>query len=195
MNSRDRLAALAVALAALSIAFASVFVYDPVTATVAPVSPPVTFSPGSNAGRPDLGNNIIEVSVGTNGTSASVTVHPTYRTTLYKDVLRVGNNDATKSYNVWVKVEAPLTLPPGSIARLCFVSSSRSLTIFPPDYSVDVKCVDLLTAGLKEEVGNLGSGGVWQIDVFIHIPEGVALPSSTTANIALVYTPSTETPP
>ncbi|MGC9122145.1 MAG: hypothetical protein ACP5HP_04320, partial [Thermogladius sp.] len=38
-----------------SIVFASVFVYYPVSVAVSPVSPPVYFAQGSNAGKDDLG--------------------------------------------------------------------------------------------------------------------------------------------
>ncbi|MDT7895223.1 MAG: hypothetical protein RQ855_03385, partial [Desulfurococcales archaeon] len=66
--------ALSVALAIaiiLSYAFASVFVYYPLTVNLSPVSPPIKFLAGSNANQSDLGgggspytSNTIGVTIG-----------------------------------------------------------------------------------------------------------------------------------
>jgi len=109
----------------ISIAFASVFVYYPMAVTLQPVSPPVYFDAGANSNQNDLGgsgtpytSNIISVSIGSNATYLTITVHPTYQVTYYKNVSIVYNNDG-KSYKVCFRVNTPLSnLPPNSKAYL-----------------------------------------------------------------------------
>ncbi|MEM4615261.1 MAG: hypothetical protein QXN25_06685, partial [Desulfurococcaceae archaeon] len=110
---------LALALLAMTATLASVFAYYPLTITVSPTEPGVVFERGSNAGQPDIGEgNTITVSVGANKTSASVTIHPTYRENYYKDVLQIVNNDdnAMNVYIVFTFVSN--TLPAGSTVKL-----------------------------------------------------------------------------
>jgi hypothetical protein len=65
MRFERRLLALVSLAVFASIVFASVFVYYPACITVSPVSPPVVFAAGSNAGKPDLlGTNTISVNIG-----------------------------------------------------------------------------------------------------------------------------------
>ncbi|MGC9011912.1 hypothetical protein, partial [Thermogladius sp.] len=78
-----------------SIVFASVFVYYPVSVTVSPVSPPVYFEYGTNANQPDLGGaNTIDVTLGANKTSLTITIHPTYWVSYYKNVSLIVNGDS-----------------------------------------------------------------------------------------------------
>ncbi|MEM0026677.1 MAG: hypothetical protein QXT53_02590 [Ignisphaera sp.] len=92
---------------------ASVFAYYPLQLTVQPVSPPLVFAAGTNANQPDLGANTISVTVEQNSTSATITIHPTYHTTYYKDVIRISNTD-TRVYNVWLVLDQVTnTLPTG----------------------------------------------------------------------------------
>jgi len=192
----------------LSIAFASVFSYYPAQVSVAPTSPPVYFALGKNAGSSDLGSgNTITLTLGKNGSSGSITIHPTYQVTYYKNVTVIVNSD-TKAYNVYIRVTSPITLPTGSgsaigtsptsgMAKLYIYSkgASRSLTGFPtPAPSGSYITVDLTTTGTTS-VGSLSGGGVYEIDIYIYIPEGASLPSSLTASIMLIATPSSETPP
>jgi len=94
----------------ISIAFASVFVYYPMEVKLRPVSPPVYFAAGTNSNQDDLGNgNTISVSIGSNGGSLIVTVHPTYQTAVYKSVAKIVNSDS-KAYNVYVYVKRALHL-------------------------------------------------------------------------------------
>lgn len=186
--------------------FASVFVYYPVAVTLQPINPPVYFEPGINAGQPDL-LETIDVSVGTKGASLRVAIHPTYQTNVYKSVAIVRNVD-TKAYNIYVRVAMPITpiagpsggsaipgQPMVSDVKLCFVASTRSTSGWPtPGYNVDVGCVSLQSTGTTL-IGSLNGGGSWEVDLYVYIPEGAILPSSVTAEVLLIYTPSAETPP
>jgi hypothetical protein len=194
----------------LSTAFASVFSYYPAQVSVAPTSPPVYFALGKNAGSSDLGSdNTINLTLGKNGSSGSITIHPTYQVTYYKNVTVIVNSD-TKAYNVYIRVTSPITLPTGSgsaistsptsgMAKLYIYSknASRSLTGFPtpaPSGSY-IAVVNLTTTGTTS-VGSLNAGSAYEIDIYIYIPEGASLPSSPlTASIMLIATPSSETPP
>jgi hypothetical protein len=193
----------------LSTAFASVFSYYPAQVSVAPTSPPVYFASGDNAGSSDLGNgNTITLTLGTNGSSGSITIHPTYQVTYYKNVTVIVNSD-TKAYNVYIRVTSPITLPTGSgsaigtsptsgMAKLYIYSkgASRSLTGFPtPAPSGSYITIIDLTATGTTYLGSLSGGGVYEIDIYIYIPEGASLSSSLTASIMLIATPSSETPP
>ncbi|MEM0249336.1 MAG: hypothetical protein QXG15_00905 [Desulfurococcaceae archaeon] len=179
---------LALALLAMTATLASVFAYYPLTITVSPTEPGVVFERGSNAGQPDIGEgNTITVTVGANKTSASITIHPTYQENYYKDVLRINNTDdnAMNVYVVFTSVSN--TLPAGSTVKL-FVYEGVTM----------VKELDVTSPRLNQpiSIGLLGVGRVWQIDVYIYIPEGTVITgASYTASAKLVYTPSTETPP
>jgi len=194
----------------ISIAFASVFVYYPMAVTLQPAQPPVYFETGSNAGAYDLGgsgtpytSNIISVSIGSNATYLTITVHPTYQVTYYKNVSIVYNNDG-KSYKVCFRVNTPLSnLPPNSKVYLYIYSQGgvRSLSGYPtPTPSGYLAQIDLTSTGTTPCVGTLGSNKFYEMDLYIYIPEGynVGMTSGTTytANLLLIYTPQTsETPP
>jgi len=200
----------------ISIAFASVFVYYPMAVTLQPVEEPIYFVESTNSNQNDLGgigrvytSNTISVSIGSNGTSLNITVHPTYQTAVYKSVAKIVNRDQ-KGYDVWINIRwtnisitaSPLgstfsTQDSQSNITICFVGSSRSTSGFPtPGYTVDVKCVSLQSTGLTK-IGSLPAGGSWDIDLYVYIPEGAYDITSTTytALIHLIYTPSGETPP
>jgi len=204
--SRARVSAV-LAIAALllsSLGFASVFTYYPVTVSISPVPPPVSFTTGtgSNAGQPDLGaGNTISVSIGASGASADITIHPTFRTTYYKNITMIKNwepSSGGKAYNVYIRVVTQASLPAGSQAVVYIYSqgATRSLTGFPnpaPASGTYVASVSLLSSGTTS-IGPLNPGSAWEVDVLVYIPEGTT-PSSTTAQIQLIYTPSGETPP
>jgi hypothetical protein len=188
----------------ISIAFASVFVYYPMAVTLQPVQPPVYFETGSNAGAYDLGrsdttSNTISVSIGSNATSLTITVHPTYQVTYYKNVSIVYNNDS-KSYKVCFRVDTPLSnLPSGSKAYLYIYNQNgtRSLSDYPtPTPSGYLAQIDLTsTETTCVESTTLESNKFYEIDLYIYIPEGynVGMESRTTytANLLLIYTPQT----
>jgi len=204
--SRARISAV-LAIAALllsSLGFASVFTYYPVTVSISPVPPPVSFTTGagSNAGQPDLGaGNTISVSIGASGASADITIHPTFRTTYYKNITLIKNWESgtgAKAYNVYIRVVTAASLPSGSQAVIYIYNQNapRQLTGFPnpaPASGTYVASVSLLSTGTTS-IGSLNAGSAWEVDVLVYIPEGTT-PSSTTAQVQLIYTPSGETPP
>jgi hypothetical protein len=184
MNNKNTLILVAGLMAMVFVA-ASVFAYYPLNITVSPTTPPVTFATGSNSNQDDLGpGNTITVSLGSNYASASVTVHPTYQTTYYMDVLRITNSDS-KAYNVTIRVVEEISS--FSIKLKIYTrgtSGSRTL----------IGTVDL-TYTHDENIGILSSVGTWEVDIEVSIPEGSPLPSPATAKLQLIYTPSSETPP
>ena len=181
----------------ISIAFASVFVYHPMAVTLQPVQPPVYFDAGTNSNKDDLGYKI-SVSIGDNATSLTITVHPTYQVTYYKNVSIVYNSDY-KSYKVCFKVNTPLSnLPPDSEAYLYIYSngSDRSLSGYPtPTPSGFLAQIDLTSTTVPTKIGLLNAGQGYELDLYIYIPEGASLPSTQTIQLYLIYTPSGETPP
>jgi hypothetical protein len=185
---------------ALSIAFAAVFSYYPVSITISPVSPPVYFEPGSNANTSDLGaDNTITVSVGSSGTSVSITIHPTYQVTYYKNVTLIVNNDS-KAYNISLRVATPATGLPSGASAVVYVYSknaTRSLSEYPtpePPSGQYVKNVSLTSTGTTY-IGYLSGNSTYEIDIYVYIPEGTSLPSSISAGLLLIASPSSESPP
>jgi len=192
----------------ISIAFAGVFVYYPMTVTLQPVQPPVYFAVGTNSNKDDLGNsvsdttytsNTIYVSIISSGTSLDITVHPTYQVTYYKNVAIVYNNDPTKAYKVCFRVETSLNLPAGSEAYLYIYSQgdTRSLSGYPkPAPSGFLAQIYLTSTDKKCVPTTLGSKQSYEMDLYIYIPGGGNLETTYTANLLLIYTPQTsENPP
>ncbi|MEM1679511.1 MAG: hypothetical protein QXD20_09820 [Ignisphaera sp.] len=177
-----------VAVALAMVAVASVFAYYPLTLQAVPTAPGVVFEPGSNAGQPDIGaGNTITVTIGANKTSASITIHPTYQENYYKDVLRINNTDDNAMYVYIVFTSVVNNLPAGSIVKL-----------FVYEGATRVRELDITNPAVNQpiSIGQLGAGRVWQLDVYVYIPEGTVIAGrSYTASAKLVYTPSTETPP
>lgn len=165
--------------AASTVALASVFVYNPLTVNINPVSPPVIFDLGSNANQADLAGNTIEVTLGADQASATVTIHPTFQTTYYKNITLIKNTDTT-TYYVWIRVESAASLPAGSTAYMILNDTSTTT-------------VDLLSTGSYGPI-TLSGGQTLQADFRITIPEGTT-PSTTTATLKVIYSTSTETPP
>jgi len=188
--------ALSVALAIaiiLSYAYSAVFVYYPMNVILRPVDPPIIFSPGSNANQNDLGgqnnpydSNKIDVNTGLQGTVLSLTLHPTYQYNYYYNLSLIVNNDG-KAYYITLKVKQAASLPPDSVARLLVYNA--------PSGGDEVADVSLLSTG-DTATAQIPAGGVWRIDVYIYIPEGNTLPSQTSAEVQLIYSPETGvTPP
>jgi len=195
----SRRVALLVAVAVLlAIVNAAAFAFYPVSLSLSTVSPPVYSSEGSNAGQPDLGgsteagtytSNVIEVTIGSDGTSADITVHPTYRRVYYRNVTVVINQDG-KAYNVWLRITDALEDAKILSAKL-YLKDSAGTTV--------------LTADLKA-TGDYGSaslpaGGKLYADIELQIDAtggSYDTPPSltdTAASLQLIYTPSSETPP
>ena len=185
--------ALSVALAIaiiLSYAFASVFVYYPITVNLSPVNPPIVFQYGRNANEDDLGNgNIIGVSIGPDGARLTLTLHPTRQHNYYKEVSLIENTDG-KAYYITVRVNSAANLPSGSVARLLIYDRPIGGTL--------VANVNLLATGDTSASATISASGtpgsVWRIDLYIFIPEGSSV-SATSAFVQLIYSPSSETPP
>ncbi|MDK6028741.1 hypothetical protein QPL79_05140 [Ignisphaera sp. 4213-co] len=204
-------ALLLTAISILAAAFiaASVFAYYPLKLVVQPVTPPITFVPGTNANKSDLGStdlgssNTITVSLGKNSTSAEITIHPTYHTTYYKNVMMIVNND-TKAYNVSLVVDTVSNnLPPGSKVYMIVFSSgaSRSLSASYPEPGLPssyVRVINLTNIRTRTSkwIQWLDANSIWEIDFMVYIPEGASLTdASATFGMHLVYSPSEETPP
>ena len=176
-----KIAFLVAVLAFLAIpVMASVFVYLPINMRLTQISPPITFALGTNANQADLEGNTIGVSLGTNSSSATLSLHPTYQTTYYEDILKI-NDAGTKNYNVTLRVVTPVSLPSGGWAKLIVKTGTTTYSI------------DLTTSG-DTSLGTIASGSSWQVDVEIYIPEGNAL-VTTSASLQLIYTPESGTPP
>ncbi len=185
MRGASTKVAVLIALALLmAIVNASVFTYYPLGINLVPVSPPVIFKEGSNAGQHDLYYGHygykIDVTIGENGASATIKLHPTYQTTYYHDVLKITNQD-DGAYYVWVYVEEAMEELPGG---------SEAYLIIGDQY------FDLLSTGLSDEYVTLNSGGSLRVDLKFFIPEGSTLPGSSSAAIKLIYSPqNVEKPP
>ena len=199
MNRRDIfIAAIAVTLIlTISIAYANVFVYMPIEVKLQPVSPPVRFDLGSNANKPDLGpGNTITVNLDASNTSLDITIHPTFRVSYYKNISIVINTDS-KAYYLYFRVVTAATLPSGGVAKLCIypANATRSLSGWPdPDVPSSVTCISLTSTNTSSPL-TLNAGDKIEIDVYVKIPPAASLPSQTSAQIHLIYTPTQETPP
>ena len=188
MNNKNALLPLVVWLMALAFVAASVFVYYPLSVTVSPVEPPIVFGLGSNANQSDLCGYNITVELGPKNTSAAITIHPTYETTYYKNVTIISNTD-TRAYNVSLRVVQAINFPPGSILELRIYAGGANRSAVRPIATVN------LTLMYTKYIGELSSSGRWEVDVRVHIPQGSSWPSSATAYLELIYTPSSERPP
>ncbi|MEM2208359.1 MAG: hypothetical protein QXG17_06695 [Sulfolobales archaeon] len=179
-----------VTLAITAIVLASVFAYYPLTITAQPTAPGVVFETGSNANQPDIGTgNTITVTIGDNKTSASITIHPTYRENYYKDVLRIKNGDdnAMNVYIIFTSLSN--TLPAGSVVKLFVYNEATGTKVIELDITNP-------TTNQPISIGLIAAGGTWQIDFYVYIPEGTSIRvASYSASAKLVYSPSTETPP
>ncbi len=172
------IALLAIA-AVASVAFASVFVIYPGSILAVPQAPPIVWAAGSNSNQSDIGGQSISVTVGVNSTQLSITVHPTYEYTYYKNVTIIKNNDATHGYYVAIRVVNPANV--SSIAGasvLMNISNSTSYEI-----------ISLTSTGTYYWY-YLPAGGHLNVDLQYYIPPGVKLPSEITLTIQLIYSPT-----
>ncbi|MFZ8791941.1 MAG: hypothetical protein ACO2OS_06730 [Thermosphaera aggregans] len=190
MQAGKYILGLTIATILASIVFASVFVYYPASVQVSPRAPPVIFEEGSNSNQRDLYGETITTDIDATGTSASITLHPTYQRTYYKDVLRIKNQDSEVYY---VKVNVVSTITGGNIV-------SAKIHVYRGD--VKVGEIDLLTTGLQPDSWiALNGNGELRIDLeFRYATTGgshdTAPPGSGTISLELVYsTVNNETPP
>jgi len=172
---------LLIALAAIVAAVnAAVFAYYPITVNITGTQP-VAFDLGSNANQSDLGaGNSIVVSLGSNSTSVTITIHPTYQYTYYHNITLVKNIDTGKSYYVAFRVTQPISgWPAGSVAKMIVYTSGGTKVIE----------VDLKQQYTTSWIGPLSAGDYYRIDFYIYYPEGSSLPSGTSVSVQLIYSP------
>lgn len=167
---------------------AYVFTYYPLIMNINPVAPPIIFKYGGGTGKADLRGTIITVSIGDANTSLSITIHPTYQKTYYKDIARINNTDVN-AYYIMIEVSTPLTNTKITSAKLYF-------------YEENVKKleVNLLTTGRSSYV-QINGKAEWRINVEIEISEtGGSYNNppfiSDTVKLKLIYsTQNVEIPP
>jgi len=178
---------LAASLAATAV-FASVFVYYPATIHVSPVPPPVIFLEGSNANQRDLGgSNTIAVTILNANTSLSVTVHPTYQVTYYKNITVINNTDASNPYYIAFKVNIPA---PASDSNL----QSANLIVRNDSNGQILQTVDLKDTGTSSWI-LLNAGQHYSLDLNITYSAGSntytqAPGKDFIASIQLIYSPT-----
>jgi len=175
------LIALVVAAVAAVVVNAGIFAYRRMTASITVVQPVIVFDYGSNANQLDLwAGNIIAVALGPNNVSATITIHPTYQHTYYRNVTLVKNLDSTPYY-VAFRVVTPVTgWPTDSAAKMIMYSSAGT----------NVAEVDLKQPYTTDWIGPLSVGDYYRIDFYIYYPEGYPLPSNTTqVQVQLIYSP------
>jgi len=180
------LIALAAAVVAVVAVNAGIFAYRRITAEVTVVQPLVVFDYGSNANQPDLGaGNKIAVALGPNNVSVTITIHPTYQHTYYRNVTIVKNLDSIPYY-VAFRVVTPITgWPTGSTAKMIIYSSNGT----------EVAEVDLTQHYTTGWIGILGAGDYCRIDFYTYYPEGHPLPDNTQVEVQLIYSPQSQEAP
>jgi hypothetical protein len=185
----SRLAILALLAVGVAVANASVFVFYPGNVQLSTVKPPIIFSLGDNAGKQDLGNgNTITVTLGAANTSVSITVHPTYEITYYKNITVINNTD-NQPYYFCVNVADAFTDSKITQAKLLIYNGLG-------DDATLIKTVDLKTTtnGCTADT-EIGAGANFRVDLLIQIDETGGSPDSapslsdTSATFQLVYSP------
>jgi len=174
---------LAASLAATAV-FASVFVYYPVTIQASPTAPPVIFSSGTNSNGIDLGGRTIEVYISQANTSLSVTVHPTYQVTYYKNITVINNTDSSNPYYIAFRVNTAASDSNLQSANLIVKDSSGKT----------VQTIDLMQTGTSSWI-TLGASQHYSLDLNITYSAGSntytqAPGSGFTASIQLIYSPT-----
>ncbi len=170
---------------------AAVFVYNPVNLNLSTVKPPIIFEEGSNAGGSDLGGNNIGVDISSSHTGVTITVHPTYGTTYYKNITVI-ENQGTETYYVAFKVEDSL-----------YDSKISSALLIVKDQSGTTKyTLDLTNTGTTDWALTLNGGVKYYVDLSITIDGSTGSPDQapslgdTQAKVSLIYSPqNTESPP
>jgi len=196
-NQKRTLATLAALAITLAVVNASVFVYYPLNISLTPSKPAVYFVAGNNANGPDImygAGNTIAVTIDSAGAQASITVHPTYQRTYYKEVLKITNQD-NQAYYVWLIIDDPITITTdGNLtAAKLYVKDASDTTVKP---------IDLSQTG-SVQIGQISGGATWRIDLEFQItgygsngsPDQAPKLSDVSASLRLAYTPSNETPP
>ena len=199
------LVAATIGLMILALVAAAVFTYYPLTLAVQPAGPKVVFDYGSNANQPDIYDEI-GVSIGSNKTYASITIHPTYQVTYYKNITLIKNTD-TKAYNVYLVINNSAGGLPADSKVVLYIykqGATRNLAGWPaaslePKTGTYVAYINLAATSLDSpvQIGQLAGGSTWEVDILVYIPEGnyAVETYSQTFSMHIVYTPGSETPP
>jgi len=176
-NHTKELVVLTILLAvAVSVVNAAVFVYQPLSITAKWNGPLVRFDGGTNAGNDDLGGETIEVTISSDGTEASITVHPCRRgRTYYKDILRVVN-DRDEAVYVGFSVDTPFDDSAIIVAQLIVKNATTGVTI---------DTIDLKAGGTTWVPWTLGSGNELRIDLRFEINSDEI--GSDDASLSLIY--------
>ncbi|HEU97257.1 MAG TPA: hypothetical protein ENO36_00170 [Fervidicoccus fontis] len=164
--------------------FASVFVYYPVSVAATPTAPPVIFAEGSNAGGKDLyGTNTIGVTVSQANTSLSITVHPTYQITYYKNITLIKNLDSN-AYYIAFRVNTAATDTNLQSAQLIIKDSSDNI----------VTTINLMTTSTSSWI-QIPANSQYTVDLNITYTAGASSTYSSapgngfTASLQLIYSP------
>ncbi len=177
---------LSLALAAITgvIVFAGLAVIYPVTGTVSEVKPPVVFVLGSNANAAGLWGTPLTVTLGTNQTSASLSLQATYGETYVKDILLINNTDTVNSYYVQLYVTSPLNSTKFTGADMLIDLNNDGV----PDIVVNLLNTSISPVFLIPAASNV------TVSFNFTIPEGVPLDTAPAAfQVSLHY--SAENPP
>ncbi len=181
---KHALALLAIA-AVASVAFASVFVYYPGSVTAYYQAPPVVWAAGDNTNATDIGGQTIEVNVGPNATELTVSVHPTYEYTYYKNITIINNTDTANGYYIAIRVTQAANISSIAGAEVKLILSNATST----------EVIDLSVTGTSTWY-YLPAGSHVNVDIEYYLPSGVKLPNSIVFSIQLIYSPTnTEAPP
>ena len=176
---------LALLLVAVPLAYAGVIVSYPISGTVNYVAPTIVFEGGTNANQTGLGGNTISVTIGQNKTSATFSIHITYQTVEYHDILVIRNTDAANAY--WVGFSATTNLP---------AAVYNATLLITDDTGSKIASYDLLTGGWSGWLFQLPANTTYHVNLIFKMSEGQRLPA-TPADISLkLYwsNSNTETP-
>ena len=188
-NISPKLLALIIALSVAATAYAGVLVIYTVNVSVEEVAPPIIFEPGANAGKPGLpSTNTITVSLGSNSTSATVSLQVTYGEVYIVDVLNIVNPTAPSG-------------PSGDsyLVKLCADTAISSGVINTAEAKVYVGnnlvgTLDLRSIGCTGEF-SLNDGDTATITFYFKLLEGNALDSiRLSVRLSLHYSPGTYVP-
>ena len=164
---------LALLLVAVPLAYAGVIVSYPINGTVNYVSPTIVFAGGSNANQTGLGGNTISVVIGPNNASATFSIHITYQTVEYHDILVIKNTDTLNAY--WVGFSSTNDLP---------AQVYNATLLITDDTGTKVASYDLLAGGWSGWLFQLPAGARYHVKLIFKMSEGQPLPT-TAASISL----------
>lgn len=171
--------------ASISVVNAALFVYYDVSITAQGQKPPVVFAPGNNANGKDLWGYPIQVSIDSTNTSLTITVHPTYRTHLYRNITLIVNQDSANAYYLAFNVTTAFTNTKITQAKL-FIKTLAGTPI---------ATIDLKATGVQGWYITLPANGKLRIDLFLVITPGPGDDynnppfSSDNAELQLIYSP------